>query len=84
MLAKNIQSNKYFMISSALKYFICVLLGLISLYGCMNKYESNMRGYYKIYKFEKLDSSKKVDLPSLALNEDKSFVLTFTNKKDYW
>ena len=69
------------MISSALKYFICVLLALISLYGCMNKYESKMRGYYKIYKFETLDSSKKVDLPSLALNEDKSFVLTFTNKK---
>ena len=69
--------------ATTIKYFICgaILLVCFTINSCMNKYEHTMIGYYKVYKFEILDSSKKIDLPNLVLNEDKSFILTFTDKK---
>jgi len=49
------------------------------LLGCMNKYEKGMIGYYEVGDYEILDSlnNKKVDLPKLKMNSDKTFALAF-------
>ncbi len=68
--------------TSSLKYFICLLLfTCIILSACMNEYERQATGYYEVDKFEALDSTSAIDLPTLVLNEDKTFVLSFKNKK---
>jgi hypothetical protein len=68
----------------ALKNTIYILIfTCITLSSCMNEYESQAIGYYEVDKFEVLDSTKLEELPSLLLNDDKTFVLKFRNKKVY-
>jgi len=60
--------NRYWFLISAL---------IIFLLGCLNKYEKGLVGYYEVgdYKLEDSLNNKKVDLPKLKINSDKTFTL---------
>lgn len=49
--------------------------------SCLNQYETDSVGFYKVVKYELVDSTKKIDFdfPTLTMNADKTFSLDFKN-----
>ncbi len=61
--------------------FVITLFVLIS--GCLNRYERDIIGSYKVGQYELLDSTKTLtfNLPNLIIKKDKTFLLSFADKK---
>ncbi len=75
MLQKEI--NKFILY----RYWILSILLFSLLSGCMNRFEKKLVGFYEVEKYEIIDTlNKKINLPNLALGNDKNFTLTFKSK----
>ena len=62
-------------------FLVCSLVVLLS--SCLNQYEKDTLGFYKVGQYELIDSAKELnyDLPTLTVKADKTFSIDFNNRK---
>lgn len=63
------------------RYRLLATVLLFLLFGCMNKYEQEIVGYYEVGKYESIEKTDSVlsNMPRLKLNSDRSFQLSFND-----